>query len=189
MSVYICDVCNNLGWALTIWAVALINEDRIGNIVHDNILEMYVRSNSRRGSRPRFSSNTILYTTKGATNYSNSWNWLFILVLSKTSNSDTMARTTSYLVNSNILGSITNGDAIVTCSNIGIGDGDARWTPDVDSISVRAISRCSYGNMLDLQAFASQNVYVEKFAILRLNVTDYWICEKIEPYILFMFTS
>ena len=189
MSVYISDVYNNLFWALTIWAVTLINEDRIVNIVHDKILEMYIRSNSRRGSRPCFDSNTILCIAKGATNYFNSWNWLFILVLSKTSNADTMARSTSYLVNSNILGSITNGDAIVTCSNIGIGDGDARWTSDVDSIGVRAISRCSYGNMLDLQAFASQNIYVEKFAVLRLNVTDYWICEKIEPYILFMFTS
>ena len=150
MSVYICDVYNNLGWALTIWAVALINEDRIGNIVHDNILEMYVRSNSRRGSRPCFYSNTILCTAKGATNYSNSWNWLFILVPSKTSNANTMARSTSYLVNSNILGSITNGDAIATCSNIGIGDGDARWMSDVDSIGVRAISGCSDGNILDL---------------------------------------
>ena len=184
MSVYICDVYNNLVWALTIWAIAMINEDRIGNIVHDNILKMYIRSNSRKGSRPCFYSNTILCTAKGATNYSNSWNWLFILVPSKTSNVDTMARSTSYLVNSN-----TNGDAIVTCSNIGIGNGDARWTSDVDSISVRAIFGCSYGNMLDLQALASQNIYVEKFAILRLNVTDYWICEKIEPYILFMFTS
>ena len=138
MCVYICDVYNNLVWALVIWVVALINEDRIGNIVHDNILEMYIRSNFRRGSRPCFYSNTILCTAKGATNYSNSWNRLFILVPSKTSNADTMARSTSYLVNSNILGSITNGDAIVTYSNIGIGDGDARWTSDVDSIDVMA---------------------------------------------------
>ena len=92
MSVYICDVHNNLVWALTIWAVALINEDRIGNIVHDNILEMYIKSSSRWGSKPCFDSNTIRCTAKGATNYSNSWNWLFILVLSKISNADTMAR-------------------------------------------------------------------------------------------------
>ena len=189
MSVYICDVHNNLVWALTIWAVALINEDRIGNIVHDNILEMYIKSSSRWGSKPCFDSNTIRCTAKGATNYSNSWNWLFILVLSKISNADTMARSTSYLVNSNILGSITNGDAIVTCSNIGIGDGDARRMSDVDSIGVRAISGCSNGNMLDLQALTSVNVYVEKFAVLRLNVTNYWICDKIEPYILFRFKS
>ena len=44
MSVYICDVCNNLIWALIVWAVALINKDSIGNIVHDNILEMHIRS-------------------------------------------------------------------------------------------------------------------------------------------------
>ena len=174
---------------MTIWVVALINKDRTGNIVHDNILEKYIRSNSKRGSRPCFDSNTIHCTAKGATNYSNSWNWLFILVPSKTFNTDTMARSTSYLVNSNILGSITNGDAIITYSNIGIGDGDARWTSDVDSISVRAISGCSYGNMLDLQALASENVYMENFAVLRLNVLDYWICDKIEPYIMFMFTS
>ena len=189
MSVYICDVYNNLVWALTVWAVTLINEDRIGNIVHDNVLEMYVRSNSRRGSRPCFYSNTILCTAKGATNYSNSWNWLFILVLSKTSNTDTMARSTSYLVNSNIMVSITNGDAIITCSNIGIGNGDLRWTSHVDSISVGAICRCSYGNMLELQVLAFQKVDVEKFAVLWCNVLDYWICDEVEPYILFMFTG
>ena len=189
MSVYICDVYNNLVWALIVWAVTLINEDRIGNIVHDNILEMHIRSTPTRGRRPCFDPNTILCIAKGATNYSDSWNRLFILVPSKTSNADTMARSTSYLVSSNILGSITNGDAIVTCSNIGIDDGDLRWTPDVDSIGVGAISGCNYSNMLDLQVLAFHNVYVEKFAVLRFNVMDYWICDKIEPYILFMFTS
>ena len=189
MSVYICDACNNLVWALIVWVVALTNGDRIGNIVHDNILEMHIRSTPRRARRPCFDSNTILCIAKGATNYSDSWNRLFILVPSKASNTNTMARSTSYLVSNNILGSITNGDAIVTCSNIGIGDGALRWTSDVDSISVGAISRCSYGNMLDLQVLASHNVYVEKFDVLRFNVTDYWICDEIEPFILFMFTS
>ena len=84
----------------------------------------------------------------------------------------------------------------ITYANIGtggdcisIGDGDLRWMSDVDSIGVGAISGRSYGNMLDLQVLATKNVYVEKFAVLRLNVTDYWICDEIEPYILFMFTS
>ena len=93
MSVYICDVYNNLVWALTVWAVTLINEDRIGNIVHDNILEMHIRSTPKRARRPCFDSNTILCIAKGATNYFDSWNRLFILVPSKTSNANTVRNT------------------------------------------------------------------------------------------------
>ena len=184
-----CDVYNNLVWALTIWAVVLINDDRIGDIIHDNILKMYIRSNSRGGSRPCFDSNTIICIAKSGTTNCDSWNRFFILIPSKTSNADTMARSTSYLVNSNILGSITEGDAIITCSNIGIVNGDLRWTSHVDSIGVGAICRCSYGNTLELQLLASQNVDVEIFAVLWCNVLDFWICDVVEPYILFMFTS
>ena len=189
MCVYICDIYNNLIWALIVWAVVLINEDRIANIVHDNILEMYTRSSPRRGSRPCFDSNTIFCIAKSGTNNSDSWNRLFVFVPSKTSNTDAMARSTSYVLNSNILGSITNGDAIITCSNIGIGNVDLRWPSYVDSISVGAISRCSYGNMLELQVLAFQKVDMEKFAFLRCNVLDYWISDEVEPYILFMITS
>ena len=189
MCVYIWDIYYNLIWALLVWAVVLINEDRIGNIFHGNILEMHIRSSPNRGSRPCFDSNTIICIDKSGTNNSDSWNRLFVLVLAKTSNTDTMARPTSYLVNSNIMVSITNGDAIITCSNIGIGNVDLRWTSNVDSISVGAICRCSYGNMLELQVLAFQKVDVEKFAVLWCNVLDYWICDEVEPYILFMFTS
>ena len=174
---------------MIVWAEVLIHDNRIGNIVHDNILEMYIRSNSRRGRRPCVDSNTIICIAKCGTSNFDSWNRLFILVLSKTSNADTMARSTSYLVSNNILGSITNGDAIITCSNIGIDNGDLRWMSHVDSIGVGAICGCSYGNILELQLLAFQEVDVEKFAVLRSNVLDYWICDVVEPYILFMFTS
>ena len=174
---------------MTDWAVVLINHDRIGNIVHDNILEMYIRSNSRRGSRPCFDSNTIICIAKCGTSNSESWNRFFVLIPSKTSNADSMATSTTYLINSNILGSITKGDAIITCSNIGIGNGDLRWTSHMDSIGVEAICGCSYGNMLELQLLASQKVDVEIFAVLQCNVLDFWICDIVKPYILFMFTG
>jgi hypothetical protein len=107
-----------LWFALIPWAVPLVYENRIVDVIHDNVLKMYIRGKARRRIRPCFDSHTSHCVCKSAANNSNPRHRLFILVLTKTSYADSMARSTMYSLDKYIPTTVTERDTIITGGNV-----------------------------------------------------------------------
>jgi len=115
MKPYHCNVISTyLSFALIPWAVPLVYEDRSVDVIHDNVLEMQIEGKSRIRIRPCFDSHASHCVCKSATNNSDPRHRLFILVLTKTSYADSMARSTVYSLNKYIPAAVTERDAIIT---------------------------------------------------------------------------
>jgi hypothetical protein len=170
-----------LWFALIPWAIPLVYEDRIVDVIHDNVIKMHVRGRARRRIRPCFDSYTSHCVCKSATNNSNPRDRLFILVLTKTSYADSMARSTVYSLDKYIPTAVTEWDTIITSGNLWVNHINLGWTSDVNSIRIRACFRCFDSNMIECKILASQNIDVELFAVIWCYIPNYWIGDVVEP--------
>jgi len=163
------------------WAVPLVYEDRKVDVSHGNVLKMNIRGRARIRVRPCFDSHTIHCVHKIAANNSDSRHGLFILILTKTSYADSMARSTIYSLDKYIPAAITEGDTVISSWNLWINHINLGWTSNVNSICIRAICRCCDGNMVECKILAPQNIDVELFAVVWCYVLDYWIGDVVKP--------
>ena len=163
-------------------AVLLIDEDRVGNFVHHDILEMHIGGNTLfRGSRPCFHSHAVGCASESAILNEDTHNRFFIRILTETPHADAVARPTGHSFDVYLLAAIANRDTIVSGLYGCIYYFDTSRAPNVDSISVSAVSRRSYGEVLEGKVLAAQNIDMKVLAVKGSYVLDDGIGDKVEP--------
>lgn len=108
------------------WAVLLINQYRIMYILHVNITKKYVRSHTRQRRCPSFDPCTILRTDKRAISHFYPCN-NFSRGSTKTTNADSMSRSTYNVGNVDVSASSNHGNTVIACLNNGSWNFDVGW--------------------------------------------------------------
>jgi hypothetical protein len=83
-----------------------------------------------------------------------------------------MSRAAKDLRDENICGSLSNGNTVITCSNLAACYVDTIRMAYVNTICIWAISRSSQIDIVDRNAVAACNVHVEIFAIDRADLVN-----------------
>ena len=170
--------------ALVPWAVILVDEHRVADVIHLNILEMHVGGGGDFRVGPRLDPDAVLRADEGAIPDEDTFHGFLILVLSKTSNADSVARAAGHARHDDLSTTVANGDAVVPGLDLGIFDGDPRGSPDVDTVRVRAILRGRHSKVLEGEIVAAQNIYVKLFAVECGYAIDRTVADEIESQIL-----
>lgn len=158
--------------ALVPWAVSLVYEHRVGDIVHLDVLEMHVGGRADRRCGPCLNPHAIGPAADGAILDKDTHHGLFVRVLPEAADADAVARTAVHPLDKDLLAPVTNGDAIVPGLDGGVNNIDPDRSSDVDPVCVEAVARRGHGEMLERHVLAAQDVYVELLAIERRYVVD-----------------
>ena len=153
--------------ALVVWAIFLINDHWIADILHDNTFKVHIGGTATFRCWPALYSYTIQSTGDGAVGNKDTLNRQFIVIPSKTSNTDSMARSTCHFAYVNFFGTITNWDAIVPGSYVWICDDYSSGMSNVNTISVGTVPRCCDCEVLECYIVASEKIHVKQFAVQR----------------------
>lgn len=124
--------------AFSTWAIHLINEHRVADVLKNDILKMHIRDHTRVRSRPCFDSNTIISANKTAILDKHTNHWLFTRISTKATNTNAMTRSTSDFSDVKLLCFIADGDAIISSGERGVCDVHSARSRDVDAICVGA---------------------------------------------------
>lgn len=170
--------------AIAGWAVLLINDDRVSDISHDDVLEMDVAGNAFRGIAESFYSDTVVGVGQVAAYNSNACDGIFFLVQSETSNADTMAWSTVHFGDAELLAAVADGDAVISGVKVTLRNIHPHRASQVDSVCVGAVPRCDGRETVDSKILARNYVDVKRFAVLRGYVLDQSIGDEVEFYIL-----
>lgn len=170
--------------AIVPWAILLVNQHRIANILHYYVLEMNVRSSTGVGIWPSLDSDSVLGVYESATGDEYALDRLFVGVFSKTSYADTMSRPARYLCDCYLLATVSDRDTIVAGLDVGVENFDVGRTANVDSVCVGTISWCNGFEVMERYVSASQNMDVELLAVPRGHVLDYGIGDEVKSDIL-----
>lgn len=75
---------------------------------------------------------------------------------------------------------LSNGNAIITCSNFGVGYSDKTGPADMHTIGIGAIKWSSYIEVMGGEVLAINDVRVERFAIEGSDVTNLGVVHNVE---------
>lgn len=123
------------------WAVLLVNQNRASDVLHVKVLEAEVGGTALVSIRPCLDPNTILGVLEGTVSNGDALDGSFIEVFSETSDANAVARSAGDSLDSQVLGSVANGDAVVAGLNVRIGDADVGRSPYVNTVGVVAVFR------------------------------------------------
>lgn len=143
----------------------MVDEDRIPDIVHDDILKVHIGRSPGRGGWPGLNPDTVHGAGYGAILDKDPDHRLFALVLPKAANTYAVARPTGHGRDIDLLAAVTNGDAVIASLDMGVHDDDPVGSADVDSICVGAISGSSHIDMLEGDVLAAQDIDMEFLAV------------------------
>lgn len=151
--------------ALVPGAVALVDEHWIAHIVHGDILKVHIGGSSSSGSRPGLDPDAVHGAGDGAVLDKDSDDWLFALVLPEAANTYAVAWATGHGGDVDLLAAIPDGDAVVSCLDVGVHNGDPIGSAYVDPICVGAVSGGNSVEMLEGDVLAAQDNHMELLAV------------------------
>lgn len=132
------------------WTIVLIDDDRVVNVMNNSVGERDIRNNNWFGrSSPCFDPEAVVSFGKGTIGDIYTFDILLIVVfVAYAPNADPVARTTVYTGDVNVRVAISNGYVIVSRGYVRIDDRDAITSSKVDPVSVGAVTRGRYLNVL-----------------------------------------
>jgi hypothetical protein len=137
---------NYLLTARGVGAIFLINNDGIGDLIHENVFKYKIGSFTEGWSSPCFDSHSIRSAAKGAVFYENSIN-IVSVVFTEAPDAYSMPRSTKNLRNIEVSSSGQNGYTVIAGTDCGTRDCDVVGASDFNPIGVGAIGRSRYSDM------------------------------------------
>lgn len=146
-------------------AIALIDDDRVLNIVHSEIDECNFGNHAWKWSWPWFYPNTIHGAKEYGVSYGDSYNVCFVWILSKATDTNSMAMTTLDIGYVNAFTSRAQGDTIVSGVDYWIHDVDASWHGNMNSICIWTVCQSYHCDMIKRDILTFENGEMEEFTV------------------------
>lgn len=112
--------------------------------------------------------------------YGDSTNIFLLNVPAHTADADAVAGPTSDVFYHDVRHLIPHGDTVISGLDVGVHDGDAVVSRDVEAISVGAFSRCYHFVSQECDIVAGDAVGVKILTVFGSDVLDYGVVDKIE---------
>ena len=152
--------------ALVPRAVLLVDEDWVGNVLDNDILEMNIRgSGGASCRRPCLDPQSVVSLLESAVYDSNAADILFVSVPSKASDTDSMSWTARDFLHVKVLHPISNGYTVVSGGDECVKDLDSVTSSQMDTVSVGTVF---WGNDVDVihgHVLGTEHVDVEVLGI------------------------
>lgn len=140
-----------------VWAVVLVYEYGILDIVHGHFFKADPLHESFAGPCPTLDPHPILSTFKSCISQRHILHPFFFHILSQASYTDAMAWTAFDAFHPQVLRAWADGYAVITGSDGGADDGHVAWALDVYAVCVWAVPGCY--NVYSLEAHVAAAVY------------------------------